>query len=475
MPRRRDFHYFRYQSTDDEKRYLRIQTQTLERARLAQKQRADKLEEENKELKQENEKLKEELEKVKKQRDSYKDMVFKANTAKTETSQGRKRGGQTGHTGYGRKTPEKVDQYVTCYLLCCPDCYTPVRRTKASITHTVTDLPRWEDMQPVTTAYQIERQWCSQCKKEVHARPQGVVSGSKLGSILLTMVLVWHYRMRLPYAKITEQLQFFYGIHVSVGSLVQMHQRARQLLGKDYQAILKEVRGSPVVHADETSWRVNGRNWWCWTTTTEKATAYTITESRGKGVAEKLLSHAKGVLVRDDYGAYTKLPLVQQSCWAHLLRKSHEEVARDTASEEVKLLHKKLKELFILLREDIAKPFQKAQRQELYSWYTKDLQKIIQTTYQSEDARRIQTRVKNQYTNLITALLYEGVPLTNNLAERAVRPLVVTRKISGGSRPIEGAKTHAVNMSIIESICKKKQPLLETLYSSLLKGSIVNN
>jgi transposase len=475
MQRRRDFSYFRYQSTDDEKRYLRIQTQTLERARLAQKQRADTLEEENKKLKQENEKLKEELERVKKQRDSYKDMVFKANTVKAKASQERKRGGQIGHKGYGRKIPKNIDHYVKCYLLCCPECHTPVKRTKAVLTHTVCDLPAWEDMHPVITEYHIERQWCSQCKKEVHARPQGVVPESKLGSILLTMVLVWHYRMRLPYAKITEQLQFFYGIHVSVGSLVQMHQRTRQLLGKEYEMILKEVRGSPVVHADETSWRVNGKNWWCWTTTTEKATAYTITESRGKGVAEKLLCHAKGVLVRDDYGAYTKLPLTQQSCWAHLLRKSHEEVARDTASEEMKLLHKKLKVMFLLLGEDIAKPYHKTQRQELYSWYTKDLQKIIQTTYQQADAKRIQTRVRNQYTNLITALLHVGVPLTNNLAERAIRPLVVTRKISGGSRSVEGAKTHAVNMSIVETICKRKQPLLKTLHASLLKGSIVDN
>ena len=475
MMRRRDYRYFRFQSTDDEKRYLRIKTQTLERARLAHKQRADKLEEENKKLKEKLRQMEEELEKVKKQRDSYKEIVFKANIPKEKATPGKKRGGQTGHKGYGRKTSERIDQYATCYLICCPDCDTPLKRTKARITHTVTDLPRWQEMQPITTAYRIERQWCRRCKKEVHAKPQGVVPESKLGIILVTMIVVWHYRMRLPYAKIQEQLQFFYGISLSVGSLVLMTQRARHYLGNDYDQLLQEVRGSPVIHADETSWRVNGQNYWCWTVATKKAAMYKIAESRGKGVAEELIQSARGVLVRDDYGAYMKLPLKQQSCWAHLLRKTHEEVARDTVSEEMKRLHKKLKELFTLLQEDISKPYQKGQRQKLYDWYTKDLQKIIQTPYRAEDAKRIQTRVRNQYTNLLIALLYEGVPLTNNLAERAIRPMVVTRKISGGSRSLEGAKTHAVNMSIIETICKRKLPLLETLHSSLLKGSTGNN
>jgi transposase len=475
MQRRRDFRYFRFQSSDDERRFLNIRVQTLDRARLAQKQRADRLENENKRLKEELEKIKEELERVKKQRDTYKDMVFKENTPTVKSASERKRGGQIGHIGHGRKISEKIDQEITCYLFCCPTCHTPVERTKTVQTHTVCDLPHWGNMQPITTRYRIERQWCTLCKKEVHAQPEGIIPGSKLGSILLTTILIWHYRMRIPYEKIQEQVSCFYGIHVSVGSLAGMLHRARQYLGCEYQQLIQEIRGSPVVHADETSWRVNGKNWWCWTTATEKATVYTITESRGKGVAEKLLNDAKGILVRDDYGAYTKLPLQQQSCWAHLLRKSHEEVARDGASVEMQELHKKLKALFLLLQEAIQQPFNKKHRQELYAWYTNDLQEIIQSSYESEDAKRIQTRVRHQYTNLLTALVYEGVPLTNNLAERAIRPLVVTRKISGGSRSVEGAKTHAVNMSVIETFCKRKQPLLTSLYSSLVTPTIVNN
>ena len=35
-----------------------------------------------------------------------------------------------------------------------------------------------------------------------------------------------------------------------------------------------------------------------------------------------------------------------------------------------------------------------------------------------------------------------GVPAHNNLAERSIRPLVVARKISGGTRSPKGSQTH---------------------------------
>lgn len=470
MPR-----FYTFKSADEEKRLLRVRVKTLERARVAQKNRADKLEEKVKDLERENEKLQEELEKAKKQRDTYKDMVFKSNIPFAKQSKKRKRGGQKGHQGYGRKVLPVIDQYEQCHASFCPDCQSPLKRTTSIVTHTVTDIPAFTETKPITTQYQIERQWCVNCHKEVRDNPSGVIPGSRLGINVLTIVLVWHYRMRLPFAKICEQLSFLYGISVSVGSLAHMVKKAREFLGHDYEKVLQEVRGSPVIHADETSWRVEGQTYWCWTAATNEATVYRIDDSRGKGIAQKLLANARGVLVRDDYGAYTNLPLVQQSCWAHLLRKSHEEVARDSASEEIKRLHAKLKDLFALLSEDLAHPFNKKERQEWYLWYKQDIEKIATTPYQASDAKRIQVRIKNQTTNLLTALLYEGVPLTNNLAERAIRPMVVTRKISGGSKTETGAATHAVNMSIIETICKKKQPLLQTLQASLLQGAADNN
>lgn len=91
-----------------------------------------------------------------------------------------------------------------------------------------------------------------------------------------------------------------------------------------------------------------------------------------------------------------------------------------------------------------------------------------------EDTKKIQVRMRNQGNNLITAILFEGVELTNNLAERGIRKAVVVRKISGGSRSNLGAETFAINMSVIQTIRMRNQPLIPTLHNLLLNGSLGN-
>lgn len=473
------------EQTRCEVRRLRIYTQQLKRLHLYHKDKADNLEEKLrekdkriKELEREKEKLQEDLEKVKRERDTYKGMVFKSKRTCSNPSahtSGKKRGGQLGHTGHGRTKPDRIDAHIHAYLTNCPNCNTPVTRTSSFDTHIVSDIPHWSCMRAITTEYSIERQWCPNCKKEVRAQPLGVIPGSKLGINLFTSILVWKYRFRDPLNKIAERLLTHYNITVSEGTLVDMLAKAKVWFGPLYDEILKEIRGSPHKHADETGWRVSGENWWAWTGVTQKSTYYTIEESRGGGIAQEIFEGAKGVLIRDDYKAYEKLPLPQQSCWAHPLRIGHDLSHHENATEEVKALHKQLNMLFDLLAEDIAQPFNLTERKKLYGWYKQDLRKIINTPYQEADARKLQTRIKNQYTNLLTALLYEGIPLTNNAAERAIRPLVVTRKISGGSKTPHGAKIHAVNMSVIETIVKRKLPLLDTVQDYLLKGATGKN
>jgi transposase len=465
-------------------RLLNIHNQQLQRSHQLQKNKSDKLEEENHSLRKENivlkkekQKLEEELEKVKRERDSYKGLVFKekrvCSNPSSHKNSGKKRGGQIGHTGISRKKPEVVDHHIHAHLTNCPHCGNPLETTASVATHTVVDVPHWSLMKQIATEYTIERQWCRNCHKEVRAVPFGVIPHSRLGVNLFTMVMVWHYRMRLPFNKIAENLTIFYGIAVSEGALVLMLERAKEWLGEQYDKLVDRIRAAPVKHADETSWPVGPDNWWAWVFTTKKETVYTIEETRGGGVAKNMLATAIGILVRDDYAAYAALSLLQQSCWAHLLRKSHEAAKREEAPDEVKKLHKKLTDLFLLLSEDCLQPFDKKQREELHRWYTDDLEKIMATEYTATDAKRIQTRIRNQGTNLLTALLFPDVPLTNNLAERAVMPLVITRKISRGSKTPNGAKTHAVNMSIVETIHKQKLPLLDTLRSYLLKTTAV--
>ena len=179
-------------------------------------------------------------------------------------------------------------------------------------------------------------------------------------------------------------------------------------------------------------------------------------------------SHPNDVLVRDDYGGYTKLPLQHQSCWAHLLRESHARASRPDASDEILLLHKKLKTMFLSLQKIVKQPFELERRKKAYKLFKIQIQHIIDSHYLNDDSKEIQTRIGNQNTNLITALIHRNVPLTNNHSERNIRCFVVARKISGGSRSDQGAKTHATLMSIIQTINLQKEPLLPTLKDYIL-------
>ena len=130
--------------------------------------------------------------------------------------------------------------------------------------------------------------------------------------------------------------------------------------------------------------------------------------------------------------------------------------------------------VFKKLSRIIELPFNRKQRDKYHKLYKKEIENIIGQKYENRDTKTIQTRITNQYTNLITAVTHENVPLTNNLSERCIRPLVIIRKMSGGSRSKAGAKTQAVNMSIFQTIKMKNLPIIPTLKDYLLRGANKN-
>lgn len=465
----------------------------------SQKQKADhfekeykKLQDENKKLKEEEKKLKEELEKIKKQRDTYKGMIFKPKVSpgskqEDEKTGKRKLGGQSGHIGISRKLPSKIDQRIRVFLKTCPDCKSSLKRSDSFETHTVEDIPSFEIVKTIVTEYKAERQWCSNCQKERVARPPMVTPHSKLGLNLIIQTLIFKYVCRMSLEVLTETLFQTYGIRITTASVINILQRVKKWLGEDksgkseYNKLLKAIRSSPVKHADETSWRIKGINGWLWAFLTKTEVYYTLEETRGKGVPEVVLGYTEtsqksdDVLIRDDYAGYKNLNLNQQSCWVHLLRKSKDEVKEKTASKQMRELHQKLKQMFTELAGIIFQPFNLEKRQQLYQNYSDQLTQIIQTKFKAKDAQRIQTRIRNQNTNLLTALLYQDTPLTNNAAERQIRPAVIIRKISGGSRSDTGAETFAINFSVIQSIRMRNQPLIPTLQQMLIQGATGKN
>jgi transposase len=439
--------------------------------------RVEQLEADKERLEGENRNLKEEIAALRAQATKLRSMLFKANASPPPTPKEgtdghrRQRGGQLGHAGHGRKRPQEVDAEAEVFLTRCPTCTTPLARSPQTYTRIVEDIPA---SRAVTTRYTIERQWCGTCRKEVHGIPKNTVPRLRVGIRTLTLILFLRYRLRTPLEKVSEILRSHHGLRLSPGGIQEILRTIATRWTPAYERMLADIRAAPVTHADETSWRIAGQNGWCWLFATPNAALYTIEETRGKGVPQRIFGpHPEGVLVRDDYGGYHCLrTMAHQSCWAHLLRVSHEAVALPSASSEMQQLHGELRTLFTELRAIVAQPFQRRARTQLHARYAERIRAIGARAYAAPDARKVQGRIRNQGSNLITALLHANVPLTNNHAERQIRPMAVMRKISGGSRSPAGAAIHSVNMSILQTIALCGKDYL-TEITRLLTGETV--
>lgn len=460
-----------------ETRKLRQDCATYFRAWESQKEKSERLARENGELKKENKDLKERLGDTLEQLDreieikeKYRGMLFKSskkeNPVPKAGAEKKKRGGQIGHIGTSREKPTEIDQEKEVFLCACPHCQGKLTKSNSFYERTVEDIELYK--KTIVTKYNIQRQWCPDCKKEVRGIPQGTIENSPFGINILLWIMIQKYRLRLPLESISASLEIQYGLKIREGTIQKILHTLKKKFGSKYAELINEVRKNKIKYADETGWRIQGQNAWCWMFSSPDSVVYTIEETRGKGVPQRMLGNSPpGVLIRDDYAAYKKLDLPQQSCWSHLLRNSREKAERENSSKEVRDLHATLKAIFSELSEIIPQKMFAKKRKEVHQIYKKKIQVIIDTKYIAKDVQEIQTRITNQNTNLITAILYPGVPLTNNEAERNIRKMVVTRKISGGSRSDNGAATHAVNMSIIQTLALKKETLVSELQKLL--------
>ena len=121
-------------------------------------------------LEKQNDELKAKLESTTSHKDKLAGMIFKTNVKKEENDHGRDRGGQIGHTGHGRGTPERIDEEKDVCLTACPDCGHEIEQSTTAYERIVEDIP---PPKKIVTLYHIQRQWCRSCNKEVHGVPEG--------------------------------------------------------------------------------------------------------------------------------------------------------------------------------------------------------------------------------------------------------------------------------------------------------------
>ena len=344
----------------------------------------------------------------------------------------------------------------------CPDCGTHLNGGWVQQTREVIELP----VAPVeVTEHALVARICPVCQRRRLPKEalQGVVLGQqRLGVNLVSLMVTLREEGRLPIRIIQWYLETVHQLHLSVGAIVQaVHGVARQA-ETAVREVLEQVRASPVVQGDETGWRQDGSNGYVWTFSTPSE-RYFLRRGRDKGVVDEVLdSSFSGVLVSDFYAAYNHYPGLKQRCWAHLLRDIHdlkglypEDAGLAQWAEAVHQVYTEAK-ASVLPRAQPGHRTQLMLEEKLMVLARPFLKDPL--AVQAKLCRRMERFIKE----LFVFVSDPAVPSDNNAAERSLRHLVTSRKISGGTRSGQGTDSKMTLASLFGTWrARGLNPLLE--------------
>jgi transposase len=134
-------------------------------------------------------------------------------------------------------------------------------------------------------------------------------------------ITILHGDYHLSDRTVPRLLHDFFGLPISLGSVVTLQQEGSAALEKVYDEVHTAVQLSDRCNVDETSWKEGGKPRWLWTMVTAIATLFYVAASRnGPALREMLGASYAGIVTSDRHKPYLALnPARHQLCWAHLM------------------------------------------------------------------------------------------------------------------------------------------------------------
>jgi transposase len=371
-------------------------------------------------------------------------------------------------------TQSPVDVKVT--LEACPVCGGPLEEERVDFAYR-TELPQVP--RPKVTQYRVWVCRCTVCGRQVRgqhpdlAPEQHGASAHRLGDRVMAAAHALHYGVGIPVRKVPAVLAGLTGVRLTQGALTQEAlRRTAGPVGRAYEQWRAAVSASPVVHTDDTGWRVGGEPAHLMAFETDAATVYQIRpRHRHEEVQEVIPADYAGVMVTDrgrSYDARAFDHVDQQKCLAHILRSISDMVERKRGrardfGEQLKACLQEALALWQQHREAPVADF-KVEAAVLQA----------ELTYQLRD-RRLKDRDNQRLLNelgwhhdrghVLRFLTDPRIEPTNNRAERALRPAVIARKVSHCSQNDAGAHTFAAFTSVVRTLAKQgMDSLVENLY-----------
>lgn len=353
----------------------------------------------------------------------------------------------------------------------CSDCQSEVLISKVS-RHQVYEIPEFNFE---VVEYKKYKGCCSGCSKKFEGQYPAGVTSHCLGRRAQSLIGLMTSKFRLSKRLVVDFFKETFGLPISLGTISNTEAIVSKSLSGFYSSIETELKSAPVVNMDETSHKIKHKNGWAWVMGNQNATLFALKNSRGRKIAKELIgNYTERVFVTDRYAAYSYLPdKNRQVCWAHLKRdfKKISERQGKVGRIGIQLLkaHKLIFELWKneplqrrLYHSKTKQWFRRAQRKILYALESGTTCGHKQTMNTCENLLSIQQA-------LWTFWYSDIVPATNNQAERQLRPLVISKKLTYGTQSERGCQFIERIFTTVMTCKQKNKPVL-----TFIKDSVEN-
>ena len=296
---------------------------------------------------------------------------------------------------------------------------------------------------------------CVRCGTYNVARHPDCPPCGRFGKNVYVQATLHKFEERLPLEKITSTLERS-GLEISAPTALELLWRTSKWLRPEYERILSRIRASRVIHTDQTGIKVDGASFWIWPFATglcepEPAVLFVISETKSQKVLDETLGEDwNGTLVVDGHRPHhsyaRKSGAKIQRCWAHLLDDA-KELAEKYA--EAKALNKGLHRIFDRLKKALENDPPPEERARLARNAKRAMRRLLRKRYRKPKVREFIEKIRRGYPYWFTFVTTPGVEPTNNRAERALRELVVQRKIIGTLRNEKGVRIYETLPSLL--------------------------
>ena len=370
----------------------------------------------------------------------------------------RKIGGQPGHERHVRPpfNEYEIDTIEKHLLSGCPHCNGLV-----DILDAPPRIIQQVEIKEVPIILEEHRAYpvrCEQCLKIHYAPfPSEVV---KQGLFKTRITATVAYMSNVCHASFSTIRKFFrdiVGVKVSRGYLAKVIQKVSMALEQPYQELLDRLPLETTLNIDETGHKENKERFWTWVFKAELYVLFRIDKSRGSKVLIEVLGEEfQGAIGCDYFSAYRKFMkdfnVSIQFCIAHLIRDIKFLTGlpdADTKAYGKKLL-KRVKSMFKVIHEhenmtalQLEDALQNA-KNEILKAALEDVPSHINEDGKEEnnEAQNMAKRFRDNGESYFNFITTPGMDPTNNVAEQAIRFVVIDRHIKQGTRSIKGRKAN---------------------------------